>query len=156
MGLDLLLVSGLQTPKTMALFILIGALATGYAASAILRGIRFAKKMQRVGVQALGLIISQRSVQRGGRGNFETYLVPKVRYQLPDGKILEGESAGGGEVEFYDGQEAYLLYDKNKPTKFLFVQEINQNQLFSSYALLLVFTLIAVASAWTALELLFT
>ncbi len=111
MGLDLLLVSGLQTPKTMALFILIGALATGYAASAILRGIRFAKKMQRVGVQALGLIISQRSVQRGGRGNFETYLVPKVRYQLPDGKILEGESAGGGEVEFYDGQEAYLLYE---------------------------------------------
>jgi hypothetical protein len=56
MGLDLLLVSGLQTPKTMALFILIGALATGYAASAILRGIRFARKMQRVGVQVLGLI----------------------------------------------------------------------------------------------------
>jgi hypothetical protein len=95
-------------------------------------------------------------VQRGGRGNFETYLVPKVRYQLPDGKILEGESVGGREVEFYDGQEAYLLYDANEPTKFLFVQERNQNQILSSYALLLVFTLISVASTWIALELLFT
>jgi hypothetical protein len=156
MLLQLLLVGGLQTPKLMGIFFLIGSLIIGYVAVAILRGIRFVKKMQRVGVQASGLIVSQRKVQRSGRGSFETYLVPKVRYQMLDGKTIEGESIGGSEVEFYDGQEAYLLYDADKPTNFLFIQEINQNQAFISLALLLVATLFSIVGMWTAVELLLT
>lgn len=156
MLLQLLLAGGLQTPRLMGVFFLIGSLVIGYVAIAILRGIRFAKKMQRSGVQASGVIVSQRKVQRGGRGSFDTYLVPKVRYQFLDGKTVEGESMGGSEVEFYDGQEAYLLYDADEPTHFLFIQEINQNQAFISLALLLVATLFSIVGLWTAVELLLT
>jgi len=156
MLLKLLLAGGLQTPKLMGIFILAGALATGYAAIAILRGIQFAKKMQRAGVQVSGFIISQRRVQRGGRSNFETYLIPKVSYQPLNGETLEGESIGGSEVEFYDGQEVYLLYDADEPINFLFVQEINQKQAFSRLALLSIFILFSIGSAWVALELMLT
>jgi hypothetical protein len=156
MLLEVLLAGGLQTPKLMRVFFLIGSLITGAFAAAILRGIWFRRKMQRVGIQASGFIVSQRKVQRSGRGSFETYLVPKVRYQILDGTTVEGESIGGNEVEFYDGQEAYLLYDADKPTNFLFNQEINQNQAFISLALFLIATLFSIIGMWTALELLLT
>ena len=156
MLLELLLVGGLHTHRLMAIFWLIGSLVMGYFAVATLRGIRFANKMEHAGIQTAGLIISQREVQRGGRGNFETYLIPKVRYQTLAGKTLEGESIGGGEVEFYDGQEAYLLYDADEPTSFLFVQEINQTQTFINLALLLVAALFSVFGIWVAIDLLAT
>ena len=111
--------------------------------------------LRRTGIQTSGLIISQREVQKSGPrgGSWETYLIPKARYQTLEGIVIEGESKGGGKVEFYDDQEAYLLCDADKPTNFLFVQQVNQSL---NYFSLLIAVVLLVGMIWSAAKLLLT
>ena len=99
------------------------ALIPGFAVVQLVRTSLFVCKMLRTGIPAQGVIISQRQVERS-RGH-ETYLVPQVRFQTLQGQLIEGESwRQDGDVEFFDGDEAYLRYDPGQPTDFLFVQQL--------------------------------
>jgi len=97
------------------------------------------RKLLRSGIQGQGIIISQR-MHEYRRFKF---MVPKVRFVTAEGVLVEGESIGNEhKVEFFDGDEAYVLYDASQPTIFLFVQEVSQTK---NYLVLAFFSLMTLA-----------
>ena len=78
------------------------------------------------------------------------FLVPKARFTTAEGVLIEGESIGNEQkVEFFDGDEAYVLYDASQPAIFLFVQEVSQTK---NYLVLAFFSLMTLAFAIGAMQ----
>jgi hypothetical protein len=98
------------------------ALVSGWFATQLLKQLRFVQKLKNVGIEAEATVISQRLVPVG-RG--ASQLLPRVAYHTASGAEIIGESQEYGfKTEFFDGDIAIIVYDPDKPTDFLFYQEL--------------------------------
>ena len=87
----------------------------------LVREIRLARRLRRVGIEVVGHVVRQREVNgRGGR-----YLVPTLGVTPRTGQPVEGESAGQApNLEFCDGDAVRVVYDPSRPARFLLAQEL--------------------------------
>jgi hypothetical protein len=104
--------------------------------SVIIREIRLARRLRKVGIEVVGRIVHQRL--RSSRGG--TYFIPTVRFKTQLRQVITTESAGiVTRSEFHTGEDVVLYYDPDQPARFLFAPELadNKRYLFLAFGILL-------------------
>jgi hypothetical protein len=87
----------------------------------IIREIRFAGRLRKVGIEAVGRIVHQRL--RTSRSH--SYFIPIARFKTQLGQVITTESAGiVTRPEFLNGEDVVLYYDPDQPARFLFAPEL--------------------------------
>lgn len=122
-------------------FTLIFVVACSVAVVRLLRIIRLVNRLRYHGIVAAGIVADLREERRGRR----TFLVPRVRFQDLQGGLVEGESQDNRhDNDSFINSDAYVVYDPEQPTRFLFTDELTLTrtywQLAGAVFFLLIFT----------------